>query len=872
MRHLWTLVPATIVAVFGVTTYASIARERFTLAEMEKAHETVDAYNILLSDIRMAYGGVRAFVVTGAESHLAPYTSALLKLPGDLSQVSVLVWAEHDEQRKFVVFSAGLRNVLVALDSIVRTRRTDGPGAMAQLGKVETLVSQTAQRVASGLAQERRELDGLRTSQVARAEMARIIIPLGALIATLLTVVFNVRMGRAGTRDTQRVRDLRELNSALLERQLDLEQSTVDLEEAAEALAQSEQRFSTIAQNSADLFYRVSFRPRLHFEFLSPALYTMTGLTPLECYRSATLFISSLHPDDRALIDLDTIDEAVRTGERIILRFLRGDQVIWTEHQLHAVRDESGQMIGADGVARDISLQRRHQAELEARESEFRALIENSAELVFVVDETGGTRFISSSVERVLGYSPQELLGTTMLDIVHADDLPTARAMRAKALRHEGERFEQTIRVCTKAGAVRTISYSAVSLMKHPGVRGIVINGRDITDVRRVEDQLVQSQKMEAIGRLAGGIAHDFNNLLTTIRGFTAFALRGVEDHEVRADLLEVDGAAERATMLTKQLLAFSRQQELNPTVVDVSSGVDGFLRMVRRVLREDITLLVDLPADSLFVMIDDSQLQQVLMNLFVNACDAMPDGGTLKISVGRAIRDSAWPDATGMKSGDYVIISVGDSGTGMSANVREHAFDPFFTTKGPGKGTGLGLSTVYGIISQSGGNIFLYSEIDLGTTFKIYLPLVVDGVAEGGPVPTFDPSGNETILVVEDEPAVRALAVRALKSCGYDVFEAPNGFAALSVLTSHPGIRLVVSDVVMPEMRGQELAARMAVDFPDVRLILMSGYLDTDLNNMPAHVPYIDKPFTVQSLTRVVRETLDKTHLHVGTIEPPGR
>ena len=397
--------------------------------------------------------------------------------------------------------------------------------------------------------------------------------------------------------------------------------------------------------------------------------------------------------------------------------------------------------------------------------------------------------------------------------------------------------------------------------------RTIVVILNDVSERKRMEAQFLQAQKMEAIGQLAGGIAHDFNNLLTIIKGYSQLSLMELkEGGPLRENIEEINKASDRASDLTHQLLAFSRRQILEMKVLDLNVLLPGVEMMLRRVIGEDIELVTRLAEDLGRVKSDRGQIEQVIMNLAVNARDAMPDGGKLTIETANAELDEAYARAhVAVKPGKYVMLSVSDTGVGMTPEVRERVFEPFFTTKEKVKGTGLGLSTVYGIVKQSGGNIWVYSEPGKGTTFKIYLPRadepleeVVERVA-GGELHR----GDETILVVEDNDEVREVAVRILSGQGYTVLEASQGLDAFLICTEHDGpIHLLLTDVVMPKMSGRELAETLMSIRPRIKVLYMSGYTDNAIVHhgvLETGMNFIQKPFAVDTLARKVREVLDK-------------
>jgi nitrogen-specific signal transduction histidine kinase/DNA-binding NarL/FixJ family response regulator len=397
------------------------------------------------------------------------------------------------------------------------------------------------------------------------------------------------------------------------------------------------------------------------------------------------------------------------------------------------------------------------------------------------------------------------------------------------------------------------------------------IFAEDVTERRALEQQLRQSQKMEAVGRLAGGIAHDFNNLLMVISGYSEFLLErlGGEPH-LRGPAQEIASASERASSLTRQLLAFSRKQMLAPRIVNLNDVATENLKMLTRMIGEDIDLVLTPGKDLWSVRADSGQIEQVIMNLAVNARDAMPSGGKLTLETSNVTLDEEYArQLAPLRPGDYVMISINDTGIGMDTETQSKIFEPFFTTKGP-KGTGLGLSTVYGIVKQSGGYIWVFSEIGRGTTFKIYLPRVAS-VEE--PLPQFatrpasfqkvEP-GTETILLVEDEANLRYLARQYLEKQGYRVIEAADGAVAMQIAVAHEGIiHLLLTDVIMPGMNGRELAQRISEIRPNVKILYMSGYTENVIGHngtLEAGVRLLQKPFNLRDLKSKVREVLDAT------------
>jgi signal transduction histidine kinase len=384
--------------------------------------------------------------------------------------------------------------------------------------------------------------------------------------------------------------------------------------------------------------------------------------------------------------------------------------------------------------------------------------------------------------------------------------------------------------------------------------------------LRKSEEQLRQWQRVEAIGRLAGGVAHDFNNLLMTILGCSELLLRDFDPADPRrGEVEEIRRAAQRATSLTHQLLAFGRRQVLQPRVLDLNEIVENMNRMLRRMIGEDIQFLTVLTPGLWPVKVDPGQIEQVIMNLVVNARDAMPEGGRLTLETANLKLDEEYARRhIAVKPGPFVMLAVTDTGCGMDAETRSHLFEPFFTTKEKDKGTGLGLSTVYGIIKQSGGNIWAYSEVGKGSAFKVYLPRAAEPVKGYKPkdITPGVAKGTETILLVEDEEAVRILISRVLQGSGYTVLEAGQGKEALDVCRKHSGpIHLLVTDVIMPQMSGRELAERLALVRPETKVLFMSGYPDNAIVHHGVLDPgtaFLQKPFTLTALENKVREVLE--------------
>ena len=523
------------------------------------------------------------------------------------------------------------------------------------------------------------------------------------------------------------------------------------------------------------------------------------------------------------------------------------------------------------------ALERKHaRAEEALRESEerFRQIYDETPIGYHELDTRGRIVRVNRTELEMLGYPVEEMLGQPVWKFVLEEET-TRHVIMAKIAGDVSfhETFERTYR--RKDGTTLPVLVKDRVIRDKGGrIIGIRSTVEDITErrrseeaLRKSEEQLRQWQKVEAIGRLAGGIAHDFNNLLMTIKGCSEILLQECDAQDPRREEAEeIQKAAERATSLTRQLLAFGRRQILQPQVLDLNKVVTNMNKMLQRVIGEDIQLLTVLEPKLRPVKVDPGQIEQVIMNLAVNARDAMPRGGRLTIETANVFLDEDYAQRhVSVKPGSYVMLAVSDNGCGMDQETQSHLFEPFFTTKEKGKGTGLGLSTVYGIVKQSGGNIWAYSELGRGTTFKIYLPMVTQAVKEKYARPErrrISARGAETILLVEDEKAVRMMIGKTLQSKGYAVLEAQHGQEALSICEDYSGpIHLMVTDVVMPLMSGKELAEQLAPQRPEMKVLYMSGYPDNSIVQHGVLEPgteFLQKPFTLNTLEAKVREILD--------------
>lgn len=574
--------------------------------------------------------------------------------------------------------------------------------------------------------------------------------------------------------------------------------------------------------------------------------------------------------------ELPMVLEKIRNGKSIrhyeTVRIHKDGQRIEVSITVSPIKDDDGKVTGAAIIASDITERKHAEEALQKSEERYREIVENANDIIYTHDLEGRFLSLNKAGEQITGYTRTEVLNMNIADIVAPEHIEKARRMIATKL-NGNEITPYNLEVISKDGHRVLLEINSRPIYENDGVACIQGIARDITErkraadaLRRTEEQLRQAQKLEAVGRLAGGIAHDFNNLLTIITGYSDLVLRRMEQIDPqREKILEVKKAAHRAADLTHQLLAFSRKQVLQPKVIDINLITSNLSKMLERLIGEDIELSLNLKPGIWHIFADPGQIEQVLMNLVVNARDAMPQGGKIIIETQNVRIDERYAQVREVvKPGQYIMLAVSDTGIGMSPETQRHIFEPFFTTKEVGKGTGLGLSTVYGIIKQSDGYIWVYSEIDKGSTFKIYLPRTSADIDALKQVDKHNETshGTETILLAEDEAGVRTLARSILEEQGYQVLEAADGEEAIDVCRQHDGyIHLLLTDVVMPKMNVQELVDQIKLLMPRTKVLYMSGYtndaiihhgvLDPDTN-------FLEKPFTADDLLERVREILD--------------
>lgn len=638
--------------------------------------------------------------------------------------------------------------------------------------------------------------------------------------------------------------------------------------EAQELLHEAEVRNRTLVEQLPLVTFVSAVEPKTSIVYISPQVEEMLGVRPEEWEEDPEFFWTFVHPEDRDLL-LDGVTRLRETGEPMHCEYrlvARDGRVVWVQDESLLVRDASGEPQWVQGYLLDVT--ERHVAEENLRQAKeySETLIRTANVMIVGLDEEGCVRVFNEAAEKITGYTHEEVEGRDWFELV-------APRSRYPELWEEfagwatGAALPETFEgpILTKSGEERHVSWRNSEVRDGSRATGTIAFGIDVTERKDLEDQLRHSQKMEAIGRLAGGIAHDFNNLLTAIAGYSDFALESLDDKSAAAlDIGEVRKAADRASSLTRQLLAFSRRQVLRPEVLSLNEVVSDMEAMLRRLIGENIRLAVTLDPTLQLVQLDRGQIEQVLMNLALNARDAMGGGGDLILTTKNVELDATRADSHGLGPGSYVMLVVSDTGCGMDAETRSRAFEPFFTTKEHGKGTGLGLATVYGIVKQSGGSILLDSTVDKGTVFTILLPRAWEGAKTVKPTGSGSDrlEGSETILLVEDEDIVRDLVRKMLEQAGYEILVASDGRQALALSKEHEAsIDLLLTDVIMPGMNGRELAERLWFSRPEMKVLYMSGYTDSrvfDPEMLDTGSAFLHKPFTMTDLTGKVREVMD--------------
>jgi PAS domain S-box-containing protein len=620
-------------------------------------------------------------------------------------------------------------------------------------------------------------------------------------------------------------------------------------------LTETEQRLRTIVAKAPVVFFALDLSGV--FTLSEGFALQKLGLQPGEAVGRSVFEMYRDHPQI-----LQSVRRALRGEEFSTVDELLALHLTFETHWA-PLRNTEGDLTGTIGVAVDVSERNRNASEREQAQVLYRSLVEQLAAVTYIAELglEGQWLFVSPQIESLLGYSTHEWLARSAnwIDHVHPDDRQTVADAEEATL--SGNPFRAEYRMFRRDGNIVWINDSGTLVRGSDGrflIHGVLV---DVTEQKQLQSRLAQSARMEAVGQLASGVAHDFNNLLTIIKGYSSLLLeKGNEGPDAHA-ALEIQQAADRAAALTRQLLAFGRRQTLQPRILDLNTVVRGLEKMLRRVVAENVELVIDTVSGLGCVNADPVQMEQVLLNLVVNARDAMPSGGKLTISTAPLmVRSDIGSDENLLRAGSYIALSVRDTGIGMDAATRTRIFEPFFTTKELGKGTGLGLSTVYGIIKQSNGHITVDSEPGNGTTFRVSLPVV-----NAPPVPAPKPFVAEsqrrasgTILLAEDEPLLRELGETILHHAGYSVVTAKNAAGLKNLVANHSGsVDLLLTDVIMPGMSGPELGRLAKKRWPNIRVLYMSGYADEDIRELNGDFAFLQKPFTPSELTAKIAEVL---------------
>ncbi len=656
-----------------------------------------------------------------------------------------------------------------------------------------------------------------------------------------------------------------------------------DRRRAEEALRDSEERYRSLVESAQDLIFISDIDGRYLYANVTAA--AMLGTTPEHVIGKT---VDELFSPEVAARYRAGVRHVIETGESLSSqdRNVINGRVFWLNALVQPVRDRQGRVTAAQAIVRDITGLKLAEEALRESEERLRQAVRVASIGIFDHDHRAGTMYWSPQQREIWGWGADEPvlapgsvsdgIHQLVVDLIHPDDRERVEAAVARAHAARDGSFEVEHRIVRRDGELRWVIVRSQTLFEGEGDRRQAVRTigavRDITERKQAEHerahlqaQLAQAQKMELVGRLAGGVAHDFNNMLNVVIGNLELAAAQIgRDHPARADLAEAEQAARRSTDLTRQLLGFARRQTVQPRALNPNDYIAGSLKLLRRIIGEDIELSWVPGAGLGLVEIDPSQVDQILTNLSANARDAIPGVGRIAIRTSQVVLDAAYcAKHPGSRPGPYVVIEVADDGCGMDEETLAHIYEPFYTTKADGTGTGLGLATVYGIVTQNNGFMSVVSQPGRGTTVQIFLPCVAARAVQAGvEAKRAQPTGTETLLLVEDEPAVLRLSAKLLERLGYTVLSAGTPIDAIQLLREHRGdIQLLVTDMVMPGMNGRELARQLTDLSPGLKCLFVSGYFSHGImsdSGIEAGVHFLQKPFSVHDLATKVRDALD--------------
>ena len=800
----------------------------------------------LVDGMRDAETGQRGFLLTGRSEYLEPYNNAVEKASGEIGELTSVPSESPEQRNRFLQLQSLVANKLAELRTTIDLRRSQD--LASALSVVQTDQGKRTMDQIRRVGQEIEEAENARRngawSDLQReARQVRTLTLIGAVLLVAFVGSGGLALRRSADRMEQMVAQLTDAKKSA-ETNHDLLRATL--------YSIGDGVITTDCQGAVQIMNGVAER--------------LTGYGESDVRgRNIETAFHIVNERSRASVE-NPVRRVLREGHVVGLAnhtvlISKSGIDIPIDDSGAPIREATGAVNGVVLVFRDVS--ERKQAEENARR--LAAIVDHSDDAIIGKTLDGVITSWNRAAERLFGYAAAEMIGSSISRLIPADRPDDMKRILGRIASGESIEHYETERI-TKDGRRITVSLLVSPIRDEDGqVTGASKIARDITHEKQLEQKLRQAQTMEAIGQLAGGIAHDFNNLLTAINGYSALALMVPNVEEpIRHYMSQVEAAGKRATALTQQLLAFSRKQVLDPRVLSVSSIIAGMEPLLRRVIHESIEFRTVLDPSASLIEADRHQVEQVLMNLVINARDAMPSGGKVTIEVANAVLDEAYAkQRVDVSPGNYVMLVVSDTGTGMDPATQARVFEPFFTTKPIGQGTGLGLSTVYGIVKQSGGHVAVYSEVGVGSTFKIYFPASTERLDEEASKPEIKSfRGAETILIVEDDASLREYVATALKGLGYKVYEAADGEEAVAIVQKQRDrIDLLITDVVMPKMSGRDLAEVLAPLAGRMRVLYVSGYTENAIVQHGVLYPglnFLAKPFGPEQLGAKIREVLE--------------